>query len=124
MRPPKIPIGGPRIKHTHWMLPIEIHCLAIVAQRGEMIRMPCRIIVSNMEAVCNRHVPRRPFPVRPILAGMAGAYGAGACVAPIASCEFAFTPRRPHIKWPRKNTVARHPGTELCGGPRGRGDVV
>ena len=113
------------MKHKrHMILPIEIHCLAIVAQICIHIRMSCRIIVCKMVAVCNSHVPRRQFPVRPILAGMDEAYGAGACVAPIPSLEFAFTPRRPHIKWPRKSTVARHPGTEPCGGPRGRGDVI
>ena len=113
---------APSTKHR--ILPIEIHCLAIVAQHCVNIRMPCRIVVPNIVAVCNRHVPRRQFPVRPILAGMDTAYGAGACVAPIPRHEFAFTPRRPNIKWPRKSTVARHPGTHPYGGPHGRGNVT
>ena len=127
---PLTPVLGKVPSTRRQPLPIQVHCLAIVAQHGVTVGNPCNMIPVpnpcnriNLAAVCNLHVPRRQFPVRPIPATMDTAYRAGACVAPIPSQEFAFTPRRPNIKWPRKSTVAGHGGTEPCGGPRGRGDV-
>ena len=75
-------------------------------------------------AMCYSHARRRLFQVRPIPASMDVAHRANACVAPIPSGEFAFTPRRPNIKWFRKSPVAGHIGARPNGRPRWRRHFV